>query len=595
MCRIAGVINKALPTAIISECVNNMCRELRYGGPDDEGIYKDEQHHLVLGHRRLSIIDTSVNGHQPMLYSGGRFVISYNGELYNYIELKEELKKAGSIFSTQTDTEVVLAAYALWGTAAFEKFSGMFAFAIWDTVKKEVVLARDPGGIKPLYYSVKNGGLTFASEVKALKHVPGLNEKNSNWQAYLMAYGHLPEPVTTLKDVLPLEKGTWLSYNVFDGSVKTQCFSQYSYIEKIDNREEAIQLIQQQLDASVKRHLISNAPIGVFLSGGLDSSIIAKLADRHVNGLNAISLYFDESSYSERKYQDLVKAGLSCHQHQHLLKEDEFHHCLPQIVNAMDLPCCDGINTWFISRYAKEAGLKAVLSGIGGDELFGGYPSFERISKALMLQKLPNALLRAGSTAASKQLRRLAYLSIDGPVGRYLFLRGQFIPVDIAKALGTDEAEIWKILRENPMLPSIDYLSPKNQASWLETNLYMQNQLLRDADVMSMAHGVEIRVPFLDVEFSRLSFKIHSDVKYAGTFGKQLLIDSFKNILPREIWDRPKMGFSFPFKEWFAHSKYKLAFNGADMSAAHAKFVSGQMHWSQFFTLLLIQGHPDAV
>ncbi len=595
MCRIAGIINPSIPHQEILAMVKGMCKTLEHGGPDDEGIYENADENLALGHRRLSIIDISNGGHQPMLYEQGRYVISYNGELYNYKELKKELADAGAFFKTQSDTEVIVAAYAFWGTAALERFSGMFAFAIWDNLQKELMIARDPGGIKPVYYAFTKEGFAFASEVRAFNNIPYLQEVNQNWPVYFMAYGHLPEPVTLLKNVQPLEKGTYLIYRPAADTIKTNSFSRYKYLEKTGGRKEAIQVVKDSLEKAVQDHLISDAPIGVFLSGGLDSSVIALLANRHQASLQAISIYFDNNQYSEKKYQDLLKEQLaSCNHHQFLIGENDFHSFLPAIIQSMDLPCCDGINTWFISKYAKESGLKAVLSGIGGDELFGGYPSFKRIKTVLALEKLPGSVLRAGRHARSKKLRRLAYLSIGGPVGRYLFLRGQHIPGDIAAFLNADEAEVWNLLEEQPRLPDIDYLSPQNQASWMEINLYMQNQLLRDADVMSMAHGVEIRVPFLDNAFVQAVLKIKSEIKYSGSPGKKLLIDSFKDIMPEAIWNRPKMGFSFPFKEWLANDRYAAGMGDTNLGAYHQKLKAGDLHWSQFFTLMLMNNYSNA-
>ena len=593
MCRIAGVISPTFHKDQLTTLVNQMCQVQKHGGPDDGGIYEGTTFNGTLGHCRLSIIDITPSGHQPMAYLSGRYIISFNGEIYNYKELKEELKQQGYSFSTESDTEVILAAYDKWGTSAFEKLNGMFAFAICDTHKNEMVLARDVSGIKPLYYAHTDKFFAFASEVRALKQLPGLQEENKNWPVYLMAYGHLPEPVTTLKQVVPLPKGHFLKYNIGNNTSSAASFERLKYLEKISHKKEAEELIKESLDAAVKRHLISDAPIGVFLSGGLDSSIIALLAGRHQRQLNTVSIYFEDGNYSEKKFQDELLKNLSCSHQQFLLGENDFHASLPSIISAMDLPCCDGINTWFISRYAKESGLKAVLSGIGGDELFGGYPSFKRINTALLLSHLPDKILRAGRFTQYKKLRRLCYLSIKGPVGKYLFLRGQFIPSDIAKYLNADEADIWNILEQQPSLPDISFLSPPNQASWLETNMYMQNQLLRDADTMSMAHGLEIRVPYLDKEFAQLAFKIQSDIKYSGHLGKQLLIDSFKDIIPQLIWDRPKMGFSFPFKEWLSDSSYATAKDGADLNTYHTKLINNQMHWSQFFTLLLMHSYGN--
>ena len=594
MCRIAGLINLSIPVTALEELVVEMCRVQKHGGPDNEGIYVNAKYNLVLGHRRLSIIDLSESGNQPMHYDNGRYVISYNGELYNYPELKEQLKKLGCCFNTASDTEVILAAFAKWGIAAFQKFNGMFAFALWDNVTGNIYLVRDGAGIKPLYFAHTKEGLAFASEVRAFKHIPYLKTEHPNWNVYLMAYGHLPEPITTLKNVQPLKKGYYLQYNILSGSIVQEQFIHFSYIERINDREQAITLIKDSLTTAVKRQLISDAPIGVFLSGGLDSSIIAHIANQHHPDLNTISLIFEDNNYSEKKYQDLVQKDFKSVQHQHLLKEETFHKDFSAIIKAMDMPSCDGINTWFISKYAKEHGLKAVLSGLGADELYGGYPSFYRMKSTLLAQKIPDVLLRTGKLSSLKKIRRLCYLSIDGPIGMYLFLRGQFIPREIAEYLNADEDEVWRILEEQPHLPSIKHLTAKNQAAWLETNLYMQNQLLRDADVMSMAHGVEIRVPFLDKDFLKLSLNISSNTKYNGEFKKQLLIDSFKDVLPEQVWNRSKMGFTLPFKQWLLNEQYAGNRPALPNTSYHDKFVGGKIHWSHFFTVFLMQNYLKA-
>ena len=594
MCRIAGIIDRSLTIDSIEPLVKEMCQILKDGGPDDEGIYSDTNHHLVLGHRRLSIIDLSNSGHQPMSYDGERYWISYNGELYNYPELKLELQQQGCRFSNTSDTEVILAAFATWGTAAFKRFNGMYAFALWDAMEGNIYLVRDPSGIKPMYYAITKEGLSFASEIRAFAPIPWLQEQHPHWPVYLMAYGHLPEPITTLKEVKPLVKGSWLKYNVTSGVAKLETFNRFSYMEKIGDRREAIELVKLNLQKAVKSHLISDAPIGVFLSGGLDSSVLALLANKEQEQLNTISIFFEQDQFSEKKYQDILQQQLSCNHQQHLVKEEAFHQFFPTIVNAMDLPCCDGINLWFISKFARESGLKAVLSGIGGDELFGGYPSFDRIKAALLMQRLPKAFLKAGNISVLKRFRRLAYLSIGGPAGMYLFLRGQFTPNEIAANLGLDETAVWQILSEQPLLPNIDHLTPQNQASWIEANMYMQNQLLRDSDVMSMAHGLEIRVPFLDTEFIKLVLQIESPTKYDGVYVKQLLVDSFKDILPESIYKRPKMGFSFPFKEWLGRNEFARDIMGKDINGNYKKFMANEMHWSQYLTSMLIANYQHA-
>jgi len=564
---------------------------MKHGGPDDEGIFSDKEHHLVLGNRRLSLIDLSPGGHQPMQYAEGRLVITFNGEIYNYKELKEELVKAGQCFKTGSDTEVILAAFAAWGTASFDKLNGMFAFALWDIANTKLYLVRDPSGIKPLYYAATKEGLAFSSEIKGFQPIPWLQEEDKRWPVYLMAYGFLPEPVTTLQRVQPVPKGSYVCYNVVSGGYTSHEYKKYHFSEQIGDREDAICRIKETLQEAVRRNLVSDAPIGVFLSGGIDSGIIALLANNILHtGLNTLSIHFQNDRFSEKRYQDILFRELHCTNSQFLLTEQEFHENLPAVFKAMDQPSSDGINTWFISKYARQNGLKAVLSGIGSDELYGGYPSFERVQRALFLEKLPDRLLRTGKFTGLKKLRRMGYLSLGGTVGKYLFLRGQFVPFEIAQQLNMEEEEVWKTLQATPHYEDISAISPYNQMSWIETNIYMQSQLLRDADFMSMAHGVELRVPYLDIEFMELSMQIKSSVKYAGARPKQLLIDSFRDILPETIWNRPKMGFSFPFKEWLSQSEFlKDIIHPEDRN--YARFISGNMHWSHFLTLVLLKKH----
>ncbi len=572
-----------------------MCQLLKHGGPDNEGIYANEAHHVVLGHRRLSLIDLSASGNQPMSYAAGRLEISYNGEIYNFKELKSELQRQGVQFRTHSDTEVILAAFEVWGTKSFERLRGMFAFALWDNREHKLYLVRDPGGIKPLYYSITKEGIAFASEVRALRSLPWLQEENDAWQVYLMAYGHLPEPITVLKKVQPLQKGHFLCFDVPTGRHQIKAFREYSFTETIRDRKEAIHLLRNSLSESVKSHLISDAPIGAFLSGGIDSSVVSLLAAGSSDAtLHTLSLYFEEDEFSEKKYQDLVLEKINCNNDQYLLKESEFHAYLPQIISSMDQPSCDGINTWFISKSARDNGLKAVLSGIGGDELLGGYPSFSRMRKVNMLEALPRQLLQSGKYTGLTKLRRLGYLSIPGATGKYLFLRGQFIPYEIARHLNISEEEVWQILNDQPDYKDLSALSAPNQASWMETNMFMQNQLLRDGDVMSMAHGIEIRVPFLDNRVMELTHSISSEVKYAGAHPKQLLIDAFKDVLPEPIWNRPKMGFGFPFKKWLAKDEFIQSVISPD-SPEYMDFTSGSMHWSKFLSLVLIKNNQLSV
>lgn len=591
MCRIAGMVHEQLTVAAIEHRVGEMCNLQKHGGPDDGGLYTAAADKLVLGNRRLALIDLSHEGHMPMQYLQ-RYYITYNGELYNFLSLKEELQKLGHQFSNHTDTEVILAAFAQWKSHSFARLKGMFAFALWDNAEKELYLVRDTAGIKPLYFSSGTGYFAFASEIRAFKPIEELQQQNKNWPVYLMAYGHVPEPVSTLLDVKPLYKGCFLKYESKKQDFTIQSFAHYSYSTQINEADTARQSTRSSLEHAVQRHLLADAPVGVFLSGGLDSGIIATLAARYKKAdLNTLSIYFEEPEYSEKKYQDILINKLHCNHHQYLLREEEFHQSFPYILESMDMPSCDGINTWFISKYAASQGLKAVLSGLGGDELFGGYPSFNRITAAKLIQHLPGTVTSIGKKSNSKRLNRMTYLKMHGIKGLYLFLRGHFSPYEIARQLGSYETEIWQILQDQPVLPEISHIDDKNQASWMEFNLYMQNQLLRDADVMSMIHGVEIRVPFLDDDTIRLAFKINPSIKFEGPLAKQFLINTFNENLPPEIWNRPKMGFSFPFAKWLSSSEFVKELMDKGNSSTkinYRKFMKGKLHWSHLMSLIIL-------
>jgi asparagine synthase (glutamine-hydrolysing) len=597
MCRIAGIVNFNWSTEKNQQTVENMCNLLIHGGPDDGGIFTSENGALVLGNRRLALVDLSQAGHQPMHYQN-RFTITYNGELYNYLELKNQLLQLGHQFSNHTDTEVILAAFAEWNVLAFEKFNGMYAFALYDQTNEMLYVVRDAVGIKPLYYSVKDEQLVFASELNALKNVDFNWTKNENWPVFLMAYGHIPEPYTTFNEVSTLHKGSFIKYDLNTRKHSIQSYSFFSFSQDFNVGDNLKNTIRNQIENAVKSQLVADAPVGVFLSGGIDSSILALIADQHKKeGVQSLSIYFNENEYSEKKYQDIVMTKLKGDKHQFLITKDDFEKQLPNVFNSMDLPSCDGINTWFISKYAKELGLKAVLSGIGADELFGGYPSFQRMNLARKLSLMPNSMLQLFKKNTKKPFNRIAYLSMDGIKGIYLFMRGHYNVHEIATYLEADEREIWNIINDYPMLGDVKQLPSQNQASWMEFNLYMQNQLLKDADVMSMAHGVEIRVPFLDKNLIKSVLNINAKNKYSEDLPKQLLIDSCKDILPEQVWNRKKMGFGFPFSNWMKNNEYLeglMQDSNKNTKQYYHEFKNGNLHWSQMMSLMIMKTRNEA-
>jgi asparagine synthase (glutamine-hydrolysing) len=277
----------------------------------------------------------------------------------------------------------------------------------------------------------------------------------------------------------------------------------------------------------------------------------------------------------------------------HLVQQEDFEKFFPNIISDMDMPTTDGINTWFISKYAHEDGLKAVLSGVGADELFGGYPSFNRISYIRHLRKIPALLLNSANYFKADRYRKISFLAHKHPLADYLLLRGLFVPEDIAKILDMDVKQVDEILFNEEPIPGLDTYNEEH-AAWFETNLYMQNQLLRDTDVMSMGHGLEVRVPFLDEDIQQLAQRISTEIRFNKKQPKKILIDSFSEILPKKIWDRPKMGFTFPLQEWMRrHTEIsdENLYKGKIAKNVVLKFKNDQMHWSKIFALYQIQMH----
>ena len=588
MCRIAGIIDFQLSPS--EEAINRMTNAMQHGGPDDNGIYIDEQWPLAFGHRRLSLIDLSLLGHQPMMDDDQQLMIIYNGEMYNFLEIRKELEQKKYAFKSTSDTEVILYAYKEWGTACFQKFNGMFAFAILDKTNQKIILARDHAGIKPLYYSLQNNQLIFASEIRAFKALKPEWEENKDWKKYFLLFGHLPEPITTLKGVQPLDKGTFLEINLPSLETKKQCFYTPNYNYAIYNEADAVEKVSDTLTKAVERHMISDAPIGLFLSGGIDSSLLTLLAKPVVgNNLQTLSIVFENDRFSEKKYQDIIIAKTGAKHRSYLVSEDEFKIALPDILEAMDQPSCDGINAYFINKYAKESGLKAVLSGLGADELFGGYPSFTKTNLMQILGTMPHFLFAAAKLFPDDRRKKINFLQCKTALGSYLFNRGLFIPAQVAQLLDCSEYEINQLLQSLVLPNHIDAFHPLEKVSYFETDWYMQNQLLKDTDCMSMWHSVEVRVPFLDKDLMELAYAIAPGIRYNYKQKKHLLIKAFENELPRAIWDRPKQGFTFPFENWMKNVRLNIAADDVKTNELYRGLFNGNTHWSRYWTYALTQ------
>lgn len=587
MCRIAGIAS--LDGESNKETLlKSMISSVTHGGPDDEGIFSDD--FVVFGHRRLSIIDLSKAGHQPMCSSDGQLIITYNGEIYNYQTLRAQLERLGKPFRTRTDTEVIIQAYDQWGTQAFDMFEGIFAFALYDKRCRKLFLVRDHVGVKPLYYSLIGQKLFFSSEARALKTADPNWKENKDWKILFLTFGSIPQPYTTLDQVFQVLPGNYVKVNL-----KTFHYSFHEYSEArnrgvytSESNADYLQRMKEAVARSVQKNLISDAPIGVFLSGGIDSSLLSLVGDRLHEGIKTISINFTESAYDESYYQKLVLERTRRVNHaSYQVTEDMFWEFLPDTWKAMDQPTIDGVNSYFVSKFARLNGLKAVLSGLGADEVFGGYASFKRIQLLKVIRSFPLKRALANIIGTKNHAyRRLHFLNLPGVIGDYLFLRGIHTPDTVSSILRIKEQQVWEVLeRVSVRLPT--NLDNKEYASLMESKIYLVNQLLKDTDFMGMWHGLEVRVPFLDIELLREVESMPTSLRFNSQH-KHLLTASHTELLPDAIVNRKKKGFTFPLAQWMSKSPMRFR-ELVDQSPATAKvinsFEEGKEHWSKYWSL----------
>lgn len=582
MCGICGAVSKAETTDREIGAVVKMNNSQRFRGPDDEGLEKLGG--AVLGHRRLSFLDLSPAGHQPMADRSGRFWLVFNGEVYNFLELRAQLESAGATFKTNSDTEVILELYARHGTSALSELRGMFALAIWDTQDKKLFLARDRYGIKPLYYAFSDNGLVFASTVKAIRDSGLLvltPEKHA--QIGFAIFGSVPAPYTTYQEVRSLPAGSWAEYSLDRGWKTEKYYEPLDFFldKKNPTRREAAAEIRSLLAEATRLHLLSDAPLGVFLSGGLDSSALAALAaeERGSEPTDTLSIDFEEKEFSEKSVRNKVVARIKTRHREIMAREGDLSCELPNLMLAMDQPTIDGVNSYFVSVGAKAAGLKAVLSGLGSDEIFMGYHYFKVAGRIRLIQKLIPVWFWK-FWPKNGRWGRLQWLKSRHPFATYVAARSIFSPAEAAAAAGFPEAEIWNFFNDlSGRLPAaVRSLAVADLFSYLDLSFYMHNQLLKDTDFMSMKHSVEVRVPFLDHKLVEYVSGLPVSLKIAGKWPKSLLIEAVADLLPREVWERKKMGFTFPFAVWLKNKDY---FPGL-AEAARREFLAGS-HWSRYW------------
>jgi asparagine synthase (glutamine-hydrolysing) len=578
MCGINGIFAYHPAAGLPQEPELLATREaMRARGPDGSGQWWSAGRRCGLGHRRLAILDLSDRAAQPMASADGAVVVTFNGEIYNYHALRAELEAEGVRFRTTSDTEALLHLWARDGAAMVHRLRGMFAFAIWDEVRSELFLARDPYGIKPLYTANDGWTFRFASQVKALLAGGGVSrDPEPAGIAGFHLFGHVPEPFTFYRDIRLLPAGHTQRINRA-GPREPQPFANLAAVlaEGAADPCPAAELgerVRAALRDSVAAHLLADVEVGIFLSAGVDSgALLGLMADAGRSQTPAITLAFDEFQGTAEDEAPLAARVARRYGARHIVRrvgEREFREDLPAIIEAMDQPSIDGVNTWFVAKAAREAGLKVALSGLGGDELLAGYPSFADLPRwrrrfgpfaqvpglGRAVRPLIRALAPALVRARPKAPGLLRYAR--SWAGLYLLRRGLYLPDELEEVMDPDVAREGlrrlQPLRRLAMSLTPDPGSNVGRVSILESAHYMRNQLLRDTDWAGMAHGVEIRVPLVDTAVLELVAPLLPTLTPGA--GKSALAKAPSLPLPLEVVSRAKTGFVVPTRGWLDSS-----------------------------------------
>jgi asparagine synthase (glutamine-hydrolysing) len=576
-------------------------------GPDGMGEWVAEDGRIGLGHRRLAIIDLSETGAQPMVSADGRLIVTCNGEIYNYRQLRDRLERKGRVFRSRSDTEVLLHLYAEKGAGMVHDLRGMFAFALWDAERRTLLLARDPLGIKPLYYADDGWTFRFASQVKALRAGgaigPGLEPAG---QVGFCLFGSVPEPFTVYREIRSLPAGTTLLVDRLGGGEPRR----YHSVAQVYREGEAeaasrrggdpaqtIEDVRAALLDSVRHHLVADVPVGAFLSAGIDSgALVGLMRDAGLEDVATVTLAFDEFRGGPEDEAPLAEEVARLYGTRHTARvvgQAEFETDLPRILEAMDQPSIDGINTWFVAKAARELGLKVAVSGLGGDELFAGYPSFRDIPRWVSLLAAPAYVPLLGRIvricaqpivgALGVHPKSAGMLELGGTyAGAYLLRRGLFMPWELGQVLGPDVVAEG-LARLAPLRLIADTLrpeprSPHGKVASLETVLYLRNQLLRDTDWAGMAHGLEVRTPLADAMLLR---KV-AGAAAAARWGrrdtpKACLALSPMKPLPHRVVARAKTGFATPIGRWLQ----SRSLPGPAASRHRVPQVPRTAHWAR--------------
>jgi asparagine synthase (glutamine-hydrolysing) len=577
MCGICGKLNFDRQEPVEPQLLHRMMDLIRHRGPDGSGEYCAGS--IGLGHRRLSIIDLST-GDQPMCSEDGTVWVVYNGEIYNFLDLRTDLLARGHKFKSSTDTEVIIHLYEELGPDAVSHFRGMFAFALWDERKQLLLLARDRVGIKPLYYTNTGNALVFGSEMKSLLADPSV-ERRVNLRAVdrFMSYNYLPGNETMFEGVFKLEPGHFLM--VLDGHIKKRQYWDLVFPGELSNKNfyNSVHDLRSLLSRTVKDHMISDVPVGVLLSGGVDSTgVLRYAAEQTDRPIHSFTIGFDGQDFAdERPYARLAAKTYGTKHRDITITSKDFAEFLPKYVWHMEEPVCEppAVALYFVSRLARESGVKVLLSGEGGDEAFGGYQNYRNL---LFLERLKTAfgparaILRCGLEAFGRLCwKRALYYArlVDLPLSKYYLSRtATFGPLfDQVKEAFYSREFNEQLGDGDPDLPTqrlFDRLvgaSPLNQMLYVDTKTWLPDDLLIKADKVTMATSVELRVPLLDFQVLEFAASLPQDFKVKGWTTKRILKAALEKSVPQEILNRKKTGFPVPYGGWLRRDMKQFVFD----------------------------------
>ncbi|MBU1109740.1 MAG: asparagine synthase (glutamine-hydrolyzing) [Candidatus Riflebacteria bacterium] len=604
MCGIAGIW--FFKEGANSEPIEKMARALSHRGPDGLGTAELIKSQLFFAHTRLAIIDLSERGAQPLFDKTNENCITFNGEIYNYQQLRRTLTNEGYEFESDTDTEVILKAYDCWGEECTGHLRGIFAFAIWNSKKREVFVARDHMGVKPLYFYSDSELFIFGSEVRAILSSNLVKKKlSSEGLVSYLSYGSVQEPFTMVDKVNSLPPACSMTIFQSSKTTKKTYWSMFPLKTLEKSLCESYEEIKNILLESTKLQLIADVPLGAFLSGGIDSSAIVSLMRASgKENIKTFNLVFPGSIYDESSFAQKIAKKFHTEHHELELTSSTFVKFADKAIADFDQPSMDGLNTWFVAKLTREAGLKVALSGAGGDELFAGYNCFSKARKirqfAPFLQKLPGFIGIMGEALAPKVIIRKAFEAINFAFDPYFLARNLFSEKQIENMLDPQLLKIgrnWFPQAYSELTSNVKNLDEVNAISILEMQTYLLSTLLRDTDQMSMAHALEVRVPLLDHLLVESVMKIHGDLKIIPPH-KSLLVNAVGN-LPPHCYERPKQGFVMPFEDWLqkAFSEEMLSFfttstqsifPGKSLKKIWQDFSHGRTDWTRVWSLFVL-------